>query len=77
MLPRAKKRSASRREVPRGQATIEYSIVSWLLVVGLVLGCTVRIIPGPRQQQSALELFLNAYQTYYDSFHFVLGSPFP
>ncbi len=61
----------------RGQAIIEYSIMSWLLVVALVLGCTVRMIPGPRGQRSVLELFLSAYQTYYDSFHFVLNGPFP
>ena len=67
----------NRRNGQRGQAMIEYAIVSWLLVVALVLGCAVRMIPGPRGQRSVLELFLSAYQTYYDSFRFVLNSPFP
>ena len=61
----------------RGQATVEYSIVTWLLIVGLVLGCTVRIIPGPQRQQNLLELLLSAYQVYYDSFYWLLNSPFP
>ncbi len=67
----------NRRNGQRGQAMIEYAIVSWLLVVALVLGCTVRMIPGPRGQRSAIELFLSAYQIHYDSFHFVLNGPFP
>lgn len=61
----------------RGQTMVEYSMLSWLLLVALVLGCTARLIPGPRGQRNVIELFVSAYQTYYDSFHFVLNSPFP
>jgi hypothetical protein len=56
---------------------IEYSMLSWLLLVALVLGCTARLIPGPRGRRNVIELFVSAYQTYYDSFHFVLNGPFP
>jgi hypothetical protein len=67
----------SRHNQQRGQATLEYSIVTWLLIVGLVLGCTVRMIPGPQRQQNLIELLLSAYQVYYDSFYWLLNSPFP
>jgi hypothetical protein len=61
---------------------VEYSILNWILIVGLVLACTVRIIPGPKgtgmvTRTNLIEMFLNAYQTYYDSFYFVLNMPFP
>jgi hypothetical protein len=60
---------------------VEYSMINWLLIVGLVLGSTVRMIPGgpanPSQRRNIIELFLHAYQTYYDSFYFVLNCPFP
>jgi hypothetical protein len=43
-----------------------------------VLGVTVKMIPGPSgPNQNVIDLFLTAYQTYYDSFYFVLNSPFP
>ena len=63
---------------------VEYSIITWLLVVGLVLSCTVRIIPGPqvststtRPAMSVIELFLYAYQTHYDSYLYSLSLPVP
>ena len=71
-------------------------MINWLLIVGLVLSCSVRVIPGPkldthdaaagttglaasvgRQPMNLIELFLTAYQTYYDSYYFVLNLPFP
>jgi hypothetical protein len=63
----------------RGQAMVEYSMINWLLIVGLVLGASVKMIPGPGggPAQNVIDLFLTAYQTYYDSFYFVLNSPFP
>ena len=69
-------RSRKRR---RGQAMLEYSMLNWVLVVGLVLSCTVKIFPGPKQGagKNLIELFLDSYQTYYDSFYFVLNLPFP
>ena len=56
---------------------LEYSLLNWMLIVGLILGCTVRIIPGPRRQQNLIELFLEAYQIRYQSFYFLLNSPLP
>jgi len=61
----------------RGQAMLEYSLLSWLLIVALVLGCTVRIIPGPQRKQNLIELFFTAYQIRYSSFYFLLNSPLP
>lgn len=63
---------------------VEYSIISWLLVVALVLSATVRIIPGPRvststsrQPMSLVELFFYAYQVHYDTYMYSLSLPFP
>jgi hypothetical protein len=59
---------------------VEYSVINWALVVGLIFAMTVRIIPGPKDDPNAknlIEMFLDAYQTYYDSFYFVLNLPFP
>jgi hypothetical protein len=67
----------SRRKQQRGQATVEYALVTWLLIVGLVLGCTVRILPGPKRQENLIQLLLGAYQVYYDSFYWLLNAPFP
>jgi hypothetical protein len=67
------------RRLARGQAMLEYSIVNWVLVVALILAGTVRMIPGPRvgTYTNVIEMFLRAYQVYYDSFYFVLNLPFP
>lgn len=74
----------ARKRLARGQAMLEYSIVTWALVVGLMLGCTVHIIPGPRTStsparpaMSVVELFLSAYQTQYDSYLYTLSLPVP
>ena len=75
----------SKRRLSRGQAMVEYSMINWVLIVGLVLACEVKMIPGPRGVQgdgvtpskNLIELFLEAYQTYYDSYYFVLNLPFP
>lgn len=68
---------ARRSRGQRGQAMIEYSMINWLLIVGLVLGTTVRIVPDGNRGKNVIELFLEAYQIYYDSFYFVLNLPFP
>lgn len=59
-------------------------MLNWVLIVGLVLTSTVRIIPGPkvstsskRPPMSLVELFLYAYQTHYDTYLYSLGQPFP
>lgn len=63
---------------------VEYSMINWLLIVGLVLSATVRIIPGPavstattRPPMSLIELFLYAYQVHYDTYLYSLSLPFP
>ena len=61
----------------RGQAMVEYSMINWVLVIALVLGSTVHLVPQGGKKKSVVELFLTAYQTYYDSFYFILNSPFP
>ncbi len=68
----------------RGQSTVEYSIISWLLLVGLVLSATVRMVPGPKVPglpsqgpMSVIELFFLAYQLQFDSYLFSLNAPFP
>lgn len=61
----------------RGQAMVEYSMLNWILVVALVVGATVRVRWTDDQQKNVIDLFLEAYQVYYDSFYFVLNLPFP
>ena len=64
---------------------VEYSMINWVLIVALVIASQVKMIPGPRGKQgdgitdskNLIELFLEAYQTYYDSYYFVLNLPFP
>ncbi|MBX7115004.1 MAG: hypothetical protein K1X64_11810 [Myxococcaceae bacterium] len=79
-------RRQSRRALTRGQAMVEYSIINWLLIVGLVLASTVRVIPGPQvgisesgrlPNTNLIEVFLSAYQNYCDSYYYILSLPFP
>ena len=76
-------RKTQKKRLARGQAMVEYSMINWLLIVGLVLACQVKMIPGPKAfgtpnaNKNLIELFLEAYQTYYDSYYFVLNLPFP
>ena len=68
------------RKQQRGQAMLEYSILNWVLVAGLVLASSFRMIPindGTSGRMNVIELFLRSYQIYYDSFYFVLNLPFP
>ncbi len=71
------KERASRARGQRGQAMLEYSLLTWLLIVALVLGCTVRMIPGAQRQESLVGIFFKALQTHYDSFYFLLSSGLP
>lgn len=68
-----------RRRRQRGQAMLEYSIINWVLIVALLLGATaVKMDPeGVGTEKNVIEMFFEAYQTYYDSFYFVLNMPFP
>ena len=67
----------SLRRARRGQAMVEYSVINWLLLVALVIGATVKVRWTDDRQTNVIDLFLEAYQIYYDSFYFVLNLPFP
>jgi hypothetical protein len=70
-----KTRSARRRQ--RGQSMVEYSMINWVLVVALIISASVRIDWGGPQEENIFDMFLKAYQIYYDSYYFVLNMPFP
>ena len=70
-----KTRSARRRQ--RGQAMVEYSMINWILVVALIISASVRLDWGGPQKENIFDMFLKAYQVYYDSYYFVLNMPFP
>jgi hypothetical protein len=70
-----KKTRATRRR--RGQAMVEYSMINWVLVVALVVGASVKIRWTQDKQSNVIDLFLEAYQVYYDSYYYVLNLPFP
>ncbi|CAM3933520.1 hypothetical protein COSO111634_29330 [Corallococcus soli] len=65
------------RRARRGQALVEYSVLNWVLLVALVVGATVKIRWSEDRQANVIDLFLEAYEIYYDSFYFVLNLPFP
>jgi hypothetical protein len=70
------------RRSQRGQNMVEYSMLNWVLAMGLLMATTVKVIPGPREQfeggrMNILEAFLNAAQSYLDSVAFVINQPFP
>lgn len=71
-----KKTRASRRR-QRGQAMVEYSVINWVLIVALIISSSVKMDWGGAQEQNIFDLFLEAYQIYYDSYYFVLNLPFP
>ena len=56
---------------------VEYSMINWVLVVALIISASVRMDWGGPQEENIFDLFLKAYQTYYDSYFFVLNLPFP
>lgn len=66
----------------RGQAMVEYSMLNWVLLVGLMMASTVKIIPGPQERFAGnkvniLDAFLFAAQSYLESVAYVLNQPFP
>ncbi|MFL5350466.1 MAG: hypothetical protein ACJ8AT_37320 [Hyalangium sp.] len=67
----------TRRRRQRGQAMVEYSMINWILVVALIISASVKMDWGGSQKQNVIDLFLQAYQVYYDSYYFVLNLPFP
>lgn len=66
------------RRFRRGQAMVEYSVINWLLAVGLLLATNVKILPaGGNVRENIVDVFLRALQTYQDSIYYVLNLPFP
>ena len=53
----------------RGQATLEYGVIVWALVLALFLP----LFDG----RSVLVLFVEVFDIYINSFHFVIGLPIP
>ncbi len=57
---------------------VEYSIINWLLLGGLLLAVNMRIVPtGGDIRRNIFDVFLNAIQVYQDSIYFLLNLPFP
>ena len=53
---------------------VEYSAINAALAIALCLLVSSNVFPG---RKNVIELFLEAYQVYYDSYYFVLNLPFP
>jgi hypothetical protein len=73
MPPELRRARLARRRGERGQAMVEYSMINWILILALVLGISVPI----SNHKNTVEVFLDAYRIYYDSFYFTLNLPFP
>lgn len=71
------KKTRSARRHQRGQAMVEYSMINWVLVIALIISASVRLDWGGPQAENIFDMFLKAYQIYYDSYYFVLNLPFP
>jgi hypothetical protein len=66
------------RRFRRGQAMVEYSVINWLLIVGLLLATNVKIVPtGGNIRENVIDVFLRALQAYQDSVYYMLNLPFP
>jgi hypothetical protein len=65
------------RRGKRGQALVEYSAINFILIMLLCLSVSAPIFPGMHNKKNLIELFMDAYQIYYDSYYFVLNLPFP
>ncbi len=66
----------------RGQAMVEYGIITWVLVAGLLFLGSAPIfkstVPGGQvKNRNVIEMMLEAYQRYYDGFFLVLTAPYP
>ncbi len=66
----------------RGQAMVEYSMITWILLAGLLFLGSVPIfkttVPdGTIEHRNVIEMMLEAYQRYYDGFFLVLTAPYP
>lgn len=80
-MSRAWTNQRSRRRGRRGQAMVEYSFINFVLVIALAVSVNVKWFRGnggPADRRlNLIELFLRAYQNYYDSFYVVMAMPFP
>lgn len=66
----------------RGQAMVEYSMITWLLLAAVLFLGSVPVFKintptGLVQNRNLIEMMLEAYQRYYDSYFLVLSMPFP
>ena len=85
METRARKstRTTRSRKNQRGQAMVEYGILNYVLVMALCMLATAPIFKGPAPpggivpNRNVIEMMLEAYQHYYDSFYLVLSMPYP
>lgn len=68
---RAVERAARAR---RGQAMVEYSSINVFAIIGLCFAISSRVFGN---NKNLIDLFLEAYQVYYDSFYFLLNLPIP
>ncbi len=65
-----------------GQALVEYSMITWILLAGLLFLGSAPIfkttVPGGQvTNRNVIEMMLEAYQRYYDGFFLVLSAPYP
>jgi hypothetical protein len=70
----------TRKRTRRGQAMVEYSSINFILIMCLCLTATAPVFKGRLAgdpNRNVIEMFLDAYQIYYDSYYFVLNLPFP
>jgi len=59
---------------------VEYSVINFFLILALCLTATAPVFRGRNAgdpYRNVIEMFLEAYQIYYDSYYFVLNLPFP
>ncbi|HZH03682.1 MAG TPA: hypothetical protein VEY30_07860 [Myxococcaceae bacterium] len=61
----------------RGQSTVEYALLTSVVVLGVVFGLAARVLPGDGGRLSLARVLFNAYQVYADSWAFVLHLPIP
>ncbi|MBM4381012.1 MAG: hypothetical protein FJ086_17200 [Deltaproteobacteria bacterium] len=75
-------RALTSRRSRRGQSMVEYSMLTYVLAVGLMMATTVKMIPGPQERFvgnkiNIIDAFLYAAQSYLESVAYVLNQPFP
>ena len=73
-LAPAPKALSLRARLRRGQAMLEYSFLNFWLTLGLCTMLFSNVFPN---RKNLIDLFLAAYQMYYDSFYFMLNLPIP